>query len=44
MEKTVLSIVLQIAMGHVNILMDHVKIVKKVQKVIALKVIINIGM
>lgn len=40
MGKTVLISVLHIVMGHVNLQMDHARIVK-VQKVIAPKVIID---
>lgn len=42
MGKTVLFNVLRIAMCHVKIYLDHVNVLKKVQKVKAPKVIINI--
>lgn len=41
MEKIVLFSVLQIAMRHVNLKMDHVQIVKKVGPVIVREVMIN---
>lgn len=41
MEKTVLSIVLQIAIWRVSIFMEHVEIVRKVWIIIAPKVIPN---